>query len=461
MPAVVAIIGRPNVGKSTLFNRILGRRIAIESPISGTTRDPVSGLYEGEKIDMLFVDTGGLEFGKREGEIEENVQKQAEIALQESDMVVFCISTKNELTSADHQVARLLRKRSGTKPILVVGTMKEGKSTILDEGDLYSLGLGENAPIFISALQGIGTSKLVHKVENILWKRGFQKDAQSEQDRLSIAVLGRPNVGKSSLINALSDSEKLIVSEIAGTTRDSVDMDVAWEKRKFRFIDTAGIRRKSKIVEELEEYSVLRSLVALHRADITLFLISAEEGVTHQDKRILEHVIEAKTGVILGINKWDLQGKGEEEQKMFHAHLQKELPFLPWAPVLFLSALERKNIYKIFDLSEQIVIERKKRVSTAELNAFLSEVQQLHPLAGIKNTFPKIKYGSQVGILPPHFIFHGRHLQKLHFSSQRYLENRLRDAFGFAGTPIIMEMKGSKKRNFIRRIKHKSVRKSN
>ncbi|MBI5414919.1 ribosome biogenesis GTPase Der [Candidatus Peregrinibacteria bacterium] len=454
MPAVVAIIGRPNVGKSTLFNRILGERIAIESPVSGTTRDPVTALYRGKKVDMFFIDTGGLEFGREKrkekkekrsenhggGSIEEDVQLQARMAIAEADLIIFCVDTKAPVTPGDEEVVRLLRKKSGDKPVLLVGTKYEGKTQQTDEMDLLSFGIGETDPFLISAIHNSGIDELLDASEKILKKNGFRKDPKKDDEIISIAVIGRPNVGKSSLVNKLTNTQKLIVSDIAGTTRDSVDIEMVHEGTTFRLIDTAGLRRRAKVEEYIEKYSVMRALASLQRSDVTLLLLDAEEGVTHQDKYIIEQVLEARTGLVLVVNKWDLRDSGEEAQKIFLHHLKGELSFLPWAPAIFTSALTGKNVQKIFMISQEIFAERKKRIPTPEFNAFLQEVQHIHAMAGMRNTHPRIKYGAQIGISPPHFIFKGSRLDDIHFSSRRYLENRIRDTFGFIGTPVQIEM---------------------
>ncbi len=439
MPAVAAIIGRPNVGKSTLFNRIIGRRIAIESPVSGTTRDPVSARYEGDSVDILFVDTGGLQFGEEESGIEEDVQSQARIAIEEADIILFCLDTKRELTSGDEAVVDLLRKRSGKKPIFLIGTKYDGKIHGTTPEEIMSLAIGEGDPYLVSAIHNSGLAKLVNAVERELFQRGFRKDPERDEDEISIAIIGRPNVGKSSIVNAITKSNLRIVSEVAGTTRDTTDIPITKDGKKYRLIDTAGLRRKSKIEEDLESLAIMRALTSLQRADVALLLIDATEGVTHQDKHIIEHVLESNTGLILGVNKWDLQEKGEEEQKKFLANMRYELPFVPWAPVLFLSALEGKNIPKLFPLTDEIAGFRRMRIPTAEFNIFLQEMQGLHPLSGTKNAHPRVKYGTQVQVSPPKFVFSGSQLDRLHFSSRRYIENRMRDAFGFNGTPIIME----------------------
>jgi len=440
MPALVAIIGRPNVGKSTLFNRLLGERRAIESPIAGTTRDPITAFYTGEKVDFLLVDTGGIEFGEKKGMIELSVEKQARLALRAANLIIFCLDTRQELTSADYEVVTMLRKNAGKTPVLLVGTKAEGKAQVVSETDLSALGISDFPPILVVALQNIGVFPLLHEVESILVKRGFIKDTKSEDPSVSIAIVGRPNVGKSSLINALTNSEKLIVSEIAGTTRDAVDLEVNRDGKLYRLIDTAGIRRKSRVDELLEEYSILRSLASLRRADVAVMVLDAVEGVTHQDKHIIDHVLEAETGLIILVNKWDLMEKGDEVRRRFLTRLQHELNFTPWAAVYLISAQEKKNIHHLFSLAEEIKTERKKRISTGQLNSFLQEAQALHPISGVRNARPRIKYGTQVGTSPPHFVFHGGRLDAMHFSSRRYLENRLRDAFGFAGTPIRIEM---------------------
>ncbi|MEI7511642.1 MAG: ribosome biogenesis GTPase Der [Candidatus Peregrinibacteria bacterium] len=452
MPAIVAIVGRPNVGKSTLFNRALGERRAIESDVAGTTRDTITALYEGEKVDFLLVDTGGLEFEETGGSIESDTQVQARLAASEADLILFCIDTKEELTRNDYETAQLLRKQK--KPVFLVGTKADSGNRAEDFPEIFSLAVGDGDPFFISAAHNRGVQGLLDAIETHLEKRSFQKRFKHDDDStapIRLAFLGRPNAGKSSLVNAILGKDECIVSDIPGTTRDSKHTEISRDGQEFSLIDTAGIRQRSNISDRLEKYAVMRSFQAIAECDIALYILDAKEGVTAQDLRILGEIQNMYTGVILIINKWDTQEKGQEEQAKFLNYLHREIQFLPWAPVLFVSALNKKNIPQIFPLAKNVFLERQKRIGTGELNAFLKEAQHLHTPAGTKNTRPRIKYGTQVEVSPPHFIFFGAQLSLIHFSYKRYLEHRIRDAFGFDGTGIKMEYRTADKNPYAKK----------
>lgn len=455
MPALVTIIGRPNVGKSTLFNRIIGERRAIESPISGTTRDKITALYEGEKTDALFVDTAGIEFSDSTSDLEENVQAQARIAAQEADLILFCVDTKEEYTQKDFAVAEFLRKNIKKTPIFIIGTKADSGMTPDLFSELFSLGIPGAEVFLLSAAHYKGVRELLQAIDSHLFLRGFGKRFLREEKTISpirLSLLGRPNVGKSSLTNAIIGKEVAVVSSISGTTRDTNMIDFSRDNASFRLIDTAGIRRRSKREEDpIEKYSVLRSLQTIHECDIVLFVVDALEGVTAQDAKILSEINEAFSGIILVVNKWDEQEKGEESQKRFLAHIRRQISFLPWIPVVFLSAKTKKNVDRIFPAANAIFDERKKKIGTGKLNAFLQEIQLLHIPAGMKNTKPRMKYMTQIGVHPPHFVVFGSKLDSLHFSYQRYFENRLRDAFGFEGTGIKIEYRNGAKNPYEQR----------
>ena len=435
MLPVVAIIGRPNVGKSTLFNVLIKQRKAIVSHVAGTTRDRIFQKIEGEKIDYMLVDTGGLDFDQT-GIIEENVKLQAQVGIAEADLLVFILDAKEELTMLDEQVVEYLRKNADKKKILLVANKCDRDLEIGELSDFLTFGFGE--PLEISAVHRKGVDNLKTQIEEKLIESGFEKKVQEEKTSktIKIALVGKPNTGKSSLINAYLNEDKLIVSDIAGTTVDATDTLVRWENKDFVFIDTAGIRRKGKITPGIEKYSIIRVFDAIDQADVVCVLIDGSEKVSKQDQHIIEVVKKANTGLILVVNKWDTQEKGEEAHDYYFRHLRSKFAFIPWAPVVFLSAKTKRNIVKIFPLIEQIYEERQKRITTGKFNDFIEKTTMKHLPTGTKNVRPKIIYGSQVDINPPHFRINVNQIKYFHFSYFRYFENRLREKFGFGGTGI-------------------------
>lgn len=435
MLPVVAIIGRPNVGKSTLFNALVKERKAIVSEVAGTTRDRIYQRVESEKINYMLVDTGGLDFDQ-EGVIEENVKLQAQVGIQEADLLIFVLDAKEELTMLDEQVVSFLRKNAGKKQLILVAN-KCDKNLIMGElSDFLTLGFGE--PFMVSALNNLGVEKLKVFLEDSLLKSGFKKREQKKTDseNIKIAFVGKPNVGKSSLINAYLNEEKLIVSDIAGTTVDATDTEVKCEGKDFTFIDTAGIRRKGKVEPGIEKYSIIRVFDAIDRADVVCMVIDGADKISKQDQHIIEIIKKANTGLILVVNKWDTQEKGEEAREHYFHHLRAKFAFIPWAPVVFVSAKTKRNIVKVFSLAAEIYQERHKRITTGVLNDFIEKVTMKHLPSGTKNVRPKIIYGSQVEINPPHFRIYINQIKYFHFSYFRYFENRLREQFGFGGTGI-------------------------
>lgn len=431
MLPLVAIIGKPNVGKSTLFNRLLGFRKAIVSPTPGTTRDRHYGQISGKKP-FLLVDTGGIE-SKAEGIIEENIVAQASMAIEEADLILFLIDAKEGLTREDHHVAELLRK-SGRKVLLVASKCDSGQE---DLSEFYGLGFGD--PFRIAATHKIGTDELVDEVANHIPK--VKVPEAEKEDRVRIAMMGRPNVGKSSLINTLIGSEKLIVSDIQGTTIDSTDVDLEYEGHPFTLVDSAGIRRRGKIQKGIEKYSFLRSLRASERADVCVLLIDGNEGVTAQDQHVAEYILKQNAGLILAVNKLDLMEKGEEERAKFLHHLRYKFDFIPWAPVVFISAKTGKNVDKVLQLAQKIKEQRGIRIETGKLNRWLEKIVLKHMPTGTGRKMPKLYYMSQVDVHPPQFVIFVNKKDYLHFSYLRYLENQLRESFGFEGTAIRLDMR--------------------
>ena len=447
---LIAIVGKPNVGKSTLFNRIVGSRIAITADEPGTTRDRIFHKVEHHKIDFFLVDTGGLDFGKGETSIEEDIRLQAEVAVEESDIIIFVTDSKASLNSDDYKAADMLRKKSGNKPIFLVANKCDRIFEKSELAELYSLGLGEPAPI--SATHGTGVDALVEKVIKTLKKLNFVfKDSKAHDDEVkldekhrNIAIIGKPNVGKSSLINALLNKNKLIVSAIPGTTRDSTDSFIKYNGKDYNFIDTAGLKRPGHTSLGVEKFSALRSMASIERSDVCLLVIDTSERLSHQDQQIANHVIDASRGLVILANKWDIKKDDVDELERKDAYIRKlrsSFDFLPWVPVIFTSAVTKKNLNVIFDQVERILEERNKRISTSELNRFVEKLILDHPPTGKTRIRPKIYYITQAEVNPPLFKIFVNKQKAFHFSYLRYLENRLREKYSFTGTPIKLEYK--------------------
>lgn len=436
--ATIAIVGRPNVGKSTLFNRLIGKRLAITAEESGTTRDRISQTWICNEYETLLVDTGGLQYGTQES-IEADVQAQARLAIDSADLIFFVIDGINNLTAEDFGAAELLRK-SG-KEVILIANKVDNPNIENNTYNTYELGFG--APVCVSAIHKTGIEELCDLTEKTLKKLKFKKEKIKIDSAKfpQITVLGRPNAGKSSLINAFLGSDKIIVSDVPGTTRDSIDSLIEFEEHKFILTDTAGLRRPGKIERGVEKFSALRAVGTVEKADIVVLLIDGEGGIAHQDCAIAEKALKEEKGLILVINKIDLLDT-EKKDKIL-GHLRRKFAFTPWAPVVFISAKDKKNIYEILKLAEQIIEERKKRIDTHVLNSFLQKITQKHLPASAKLKKPKFFYGSQVEINPPTFTLFFRNPESLHFSYPRYLENEIRKEFGFNGTAIKLKFKGS------------------
>jgi len=435
MLPIVAIIGKPNVGKSTLFNRMVGYRKAIVSPTPGTTRDRHYAQIDGTKP-YLLVDTGGIE-SKTEGVIEDNIIAQAKMAIGEATLILFLIDSKEGLTREDHHVADIIRK-SG-KPILLVSTKCD--SGLADTSDLFALGFG--APLEVAATHNMGIDQLTRSILKTIPKVKLPKHSDTA---VRLAVMGRPNTGKSSLINKLIGSEKLIVTDIQGTTVDSTDVDLEHEGVRYTLVDTAGIRRRGKIQKGIEKYSFLRSLGAGEKADVCVLLLDGQEGVTAQDQHVAHYILEHGSGLIIAVNKLDLMESGEEERMNFLHHLKYKFDFLPWAPVVFISAKTGRHIDKVLELAKTITDVRSKRVETGKLNQWLEKVMLKHMPTGIGRKLPRMYYMTQVETKPPHFVIFVNGKEYFHFSYLRYLENQLRESFDFTGTGIRIDMKDKAKR---------------
>lgn len=430
---IVAIVGRPNVGKSTLFNRIAGRRISIVEDTPGVTRDRI--YAEGEWLGKYFtmIDTGGIETDTSDN-ILKQMRIQAELAIDTADVIIFIVDGKMGLTPADREVAQMLRK-SG-KPV-VIGANKVESPKLWDAVyEFYELGLDD--VYGISATQGMGVGDLLDEVIKY-----FPEDADTEYDDsiIKVAVIGKPNAGKSSLINKILGEERVIVSNIPGTTRDAIDTRFTDGEDEFVFIDTAGMRRKSSVHENIERYSVLRAISAVERADVCLIVIDSLEGVTEQDKKVAGFAHDNGKAAVIVMNKWDLVEKDNKTYLKYEEDIRKGLSYMLYAPIQYISALTGKRSNRIIDSIKDVYKEASKRVPTGVLNDVIGEATLINQPPSDKGKRLKIYYGTQVGVKPPHFVLFINDKKLMHFSYLRYLENQLRQAFGFNGTPIKLEVR--------------------
>jgi GTP-binding protein len=425
---VVAIVGRPNVGKSTLFNKLAGKRIAIVDDKPGVTRDRIYAEAEWLNNKFTMIDTGGIE-PKSSDIIVSQMRRQAQIAIETADVIMFIVDGKQGLTDSDHEVALMLRK-SG-KPIVLIVNKIDRLNEEENAYEFYNLGLG--TPFTISATQALGLGDMLDEV--VAHFKDIPQDDE-EDENIKIAVIGKPNVGKSSLINKILGENRNIVSNIPGTTRDAVDSTIETEDGIYTLIDTAGIRRKSKVKEEIERYSVIRSLTAIERADVCILLIDAEEGITEQDERIIGYAHEENKAILIIVNKWDLVEKDHKTLDKFKKDLQVSLSFMPYAKYLFISAKTGQRVHKVLQMAKECYDNYCKRVSTGILNEVISNAVLMKepPIVGTQRL--KIYYVTQVGVKPPTFVFFVNYTRLVHFSYQRYLENQLRKNFGFEGTGI-------------------------
>ena len=436
---IVAIVGRPNVGKSTLFNRLVGERRAIVEDEPGTTRDRLYGTVNWGGIDFTIVDTAGLQDASEINassiiEIARLTRDQARSAIDEADVIIFMVDTKSGITSGDHEVADLLRRTD--KPTVLVANKIDNINRKEMAVEFYELGLGD--PMAMSSYHGVGTSDLLDRiVENLP-----HTEDEIEVSGPRISIVGRPNVGKSRLINALIGQERSIVSDIPGTTRDSVDTHLEWNGRAMTLIDTAGIRRRGRIEQGIEHFSVLRSMRAIDRSDVVLLVIDSTEGFTAQDLHIAGYVEEQKKGIVVVVNKWDLIEKDTSTMDLYRDEAKRQLDFLPYAPLVFISAKFGQRVQNVLEMALLVEAERKKRVSTSAINKLLRESVAKHPPASKPGKWLKFYYATQADIAPPTFVFFCNDPENVHFSYKRYLENQIRDQFGFVGNPVRMTFRG-------------------
>lgn len=425
---VVAIVGRPNVGKSTLFNRFLGERKAIVEDIPGVTRDRLYDNTDWEGKEFIIIDTGGIRFD--EGDIfTREIKMQAELAIEEADVIIFTVDARDGITYEDEQVANILRR--SRKPVVVAVNKVDNFSKPLDHYEFFNLGLGE--PIPISAMHGANINDLLDAVVKLF---PVEANTAEDDDAIKIALIGRPNVGKSSLVNALLGEERVIVSDIPGTTRDSIDTSFEFGGKTYILIDTAGIRKKSRIKETTEKYSLIRTLRSIERADVCLIMLNAKEGIIEQDKKVAGYVHEQRKANIIVMNKWDLIEKDGHTMNKFNEDIRREFKFLSYSPTIFISALTKQRIFKTLELVDFVAEQHYRRIQTSDLNQVISEAIMLNPLPGGGRKKGKIYYATQVSTAPPTFVLFVNDTKLVHFSYLRYLENVLRKNFGFEGTPI-------------------------
>ncbi|MDJ0753811.1 MAG: ribosome biogenesis GTPase Der [Ardenticatenaceae bacterium] len=452
---IVALVGRPNVGKSTLFNRLVGRRLAVVSEVAGTTRDR---LYaDADWIGQVFtvVDTGGIEIiegwhteplSESSDKFLDAIRNQARVAIQDADVIVHVVDGRAGITAADREVANILRQTD--KPVIIAANKLDDLHTQKDNAlEFYELALGEVVPI--SALHGRGTGDLLDAVVDFL--PTYSEEDDDDDERIKIAILGRPNAGKSTLFNKLIGEERVIVSPIAGTTRDAIDTDIKWHGQEFTLIDTAGIRRRGKIEQGIEKYSVIRALSALRRADVALLLLDGELGITAQDQHIAGMMKEESAGLVVLVNKWDAVEKDAYTMTEYRQEIRQELDFLPYVPILFVSAKTGQRIGKILPQVVEVNESRYLRIQTSELNRFLREATTKHPPPMKGRRRLKFYYGTQVGVAPPTFVFFCNYPEMIHFSYQRYLENQLREMYPFPGTHIRLVFRGRTEEEMLKR----------
>lgn len=423
---IVAIVGRANVGKSTIFNRIVGKRVSIVEDTPGVTRDRIYADASWLTREFKIIDTGGIEL--ENASFTEQIKMQAEIAIEEADIILFVVNGREGVTKEDIFVARLLQK--SRKPI-VLAVNKIDDQVYKDQiFDFYSLGIGD--PIPVSGSHGIGIGDVLDEIIHRLPEFNEEQD----DNVIRFSVIGRPNVGKSSLTNALLGEERVIVSDIEGTTRDAIDTPFEKDGQKYCVVDTAGMRKKGKIYENVEKYSVLRALSAVEKSDVVLMVIDGHQGIIEQDKHVAGYAHEAGKAVIFVVNKWDLIEKDSKTMKKMESQIREQFKYLDYAPIIFVSAKDKKRVHLLLPMIQNVYANSQKRVSTSVLNDVLIDAQTMNPTTTFNGGRLKIYYANQVSVGPPTFVLFTNDPQYLHFSYKRYLENRMREAFGFEGTPI-------------------------
>lgn len=424
---VIAIVGRPNVGKSTIFNRIVGERVSIVEDTPGVTRDRIYSSGEWLTHDFNIIDTGGIELS--DAPFQTQIRAQAEVAIDEADVIIFMVNQREGLTQTDEMIAQMLYKTN--KPVVLAVNKVDNPEMRADIYDFYALGFGEPFPI--SGSHGLGLGDLLDEVAKHFKDEG---DDLYDEDTIRLSLIGRPNVGKSSLVNAILGEDRVIVSNIAGTTRDAIDTEYSYEGQDYVLIDTAGMRKKGKVYESTEKYSVLRALKAIERSNVVLVVLDAEEGIIEQDKRVAGYAHEEGKAIVIVVNKWDTLEKDSKTMKKIEDEVRKNFQFLDYAPIAFVSAKEKQRLRTLFPLINEASENHKKRVQSSTLNEVITDAIAMNPTPTDKGRRLKVFYATQVAIEPPTFVVFVNDEELMHFSYKRYLENQIRDAFGFEGTPI-------------------------
>lgn len=435
---VVAIVGRPNVGKSALFNRIMGERIAIVEDKPGVTRDRLYGRAEWLNRTFYLIDTGGIDVDSEEG-IPLSVREQAELAIHEADVILFVVDVENGVTPADEEIAHMLLKTK--KPVVVAVNKVDNLKREAALYDFYQLGFGD--VIGISSVHGRGIGDLL---DAVCAHFPDTEEVVYDEDVIRIAVIGRPNVGKSSLVNAILGEERVIVSDIAGTTRDAVDTPFEKDGQKYALIDTAGMRRRGKVYEKTEKYSVIRALKAIDRSDVALIVLDGAEGVVEQDKRIAGYAKEAGVGSIIVVNKWDVVDKGDKPMQQMKEKLRTHFSFINYAPILFVSAKTGRRVSHLLPVVRQVAENHAMRLPTSVLNDVLQKAVSLNPPPADKGRKLRLNYMTQLSVKPPSFALFVNDRRLIHFSYERFIENQLREAFGFLGSPLRLYIRDKSKR---------------
>ncbi|ARB40694.1 ribosome biogenesis GTPase Der [Mammaliicoccus sciuri] len=432
---IIAIVGKPNVGKSTIFNRIIGERVSIVEDTPGITRDRIYSSGEWLTHDFNLIDTGGIDLGDEP--FQQQIRAQAEVAIDEADVIIFMVNGREGVTQADEMVAKILYKSN--KPVVLAVNKIDNPEMRSEIYDFYSLGFGEPFPI--SGSHGLGLGDLLDEAA-----KHFPEDDEPDYDdeTIRLSLIGRPNVGKSSLINAILGEERVIVSPIAGTTRDAIDTIYTYDDQEYVLIDTAGMRKKGKVYESTEKYSVLRALKAIERSNVVLVVIDAEEGIIEQDKKVAGYAHEAGKAIVIVVNKWDTVEKDSKTMKKFEEKVRDNFQFLDYAPIAFVSALEKSRLKTLFPLITMADENHRKRVQSSTLNEVITDAVAMNPTPTDNGRRLNIFYATQVAIQPPTFVIFVNDVELMHFSYKRFLENRIRDAFGYEGTPVHLI---SRKRN--------------
>lgn len=426
---VVAVVGRPNVGKSTLFNKLTGKRLSIVDDTPGVTRDRIYGTAEWLGHEMLLVDTGGIE-PKTDDIILKKMRAQAQLAIDTAEVIIMVTDLRAGVTAADNEIAAMLQK-SGKPVVLCVNKCDTVGDLPMEYYEFYNLGLGD--PVAVSSVHGHGTGDLLDRVIEFIPEGAF---GEEDEEVIQVAVIGKPNAGKSSLVNFVAGEERTIVSDVAGTTRDAIDTIITRNEVKYNFIDTAGIRRKAKVHDSIEKYSVMRAKMAVERADVCVIMLDATEGFTEQDSKVAGLALEGGKAVVIAVNKWDIVEKDGHTMDSFRKKLMKDFSFMPYAPIVFISAKTGQRVDRLFELIQYVYQQNTMRISTGMLNKILADATARVQPPTDKGKRLKIYYITQASTKPPAFVCFCNNAELFHFSYQRYLENQIRSVFGLEGTPV-------------------------